>query len=129
MARISANIQRLRETGLLLLFLLLLFSYSGKPVLQTKNASEKKQIPKKEIQANKHPVVKTSQQFFQIKPRLFPLTIPGRKSKTQAVQQIQEKTLQSTEDREQRDFVFSPTVPWYQFYYFPGESDDYGVAG
>ncbi len=129
MARISRNIQRLREAGLLLLFLLLLFSYSGKPVLKTKSIGEKKQVPEKEIQVQTPVVEKTSQQFFRIKPRLFPLAIPGRKSKIKPVQQIQEKTLQSTEDREQRDFVFSPAVPWYQFYYFPGESDDYGVAG
>jgi len=126
MAVVQKNIQRLRETGMLLLFLILLFSYSGKTVLKTKPLDKK--VEKPELNVSKTSAVK-SNQFFQLKPRIFPITLHGRTPQKQKPISKEIKTSNKIETgTEELDFVFAAPVPWYQYYYFPGDNDECGAA-
>ncbi|MBL7930480.1 MAG: hypothetical protein JNL60_01175 [Bacteroidia bacterium] len=116
----------MRETGMLLLFLILLFSYSGKTVLRTK--APEKNIKKNELKVSKTNAVQTNR-FFQLKPRIFPITLHGRTPQEEKSSLKKTNTLvKTTGNTEELDFVFTAPVPWYQYYYFPGEEGDYSAA-
>lgn len=125
MTIVNKNIQRLREAGMLLLFLILLFSYSGKTVLRTKPVD--KNIKKTELNVSKPKALRTNP-FFQLKPRIFPITLHGRTPQKEKFSPKETKTPKAATNTEELDFVFSAPVPWYQYYYFPGEEGECSAA-
>lgn len=119
----------LREAGLLLVFLIFLFSYSGKTILRTHTAPEKTKLQHKLTQTPLH-APNSNERFFQLKPRLFPITVPGNKNTAERPALLAKDSTQHPKiEPAEEQFVISSPIPWYQFYYFPGETDEYSLAG
>jgi hypothetical protein len=112
---------------MLLVFLILLFSFSEKPTFKG-GAAPKQKEKVSSITNNSQAIKPHSFLLFQPKPSLLPITLPGRHT-PQKLQQRKDKNtdLQITIYREKLEFIQVFSSPWYEQYYFPSETDEYGT--